>query len=190
MAMTGNKFINLVTKNSLFVFIYIVSFTAVGLTAIMTDGNPFWVKLSWAMLSILGVFVSLGAYFSHQEASQSNKWPTVSAKILMTKVMSGIATGNQHTYSPLVEYEFSYLGKKFKGNTIDYSAVSGSKAWAEKVVTELQQRGGTLTVSVNPDNPEMNVLNPGIRLVHYLRYLIGPAMIVIGILGIQEIIII
>ena len=186
--MNENKFVTLVTKNSLFVLVYILTFTAVGLTAVMTDGNPFWLKATWLMLSLLGVFVSIGAYVSYQEASQSKHWPTTSAKLLSTRVSSGLATANQHTYSPIVEYEFSFMGKKYKGNTIDYSAMSGSRAWAEKVIKQLQQRGIALLVSVNPQNPQMNVLNPGIRLVHYLRYLIGPAMIVIGILGVMEII--
>ncbi len=186
--MSENKLVTLVTKNPLFVLVYIVLFTAVGFTAVMTDGAPFWVNTSWMMLSLLGVFVSIGAYVSHQEASQSNKWPTVSATLLSTRVASGMATGNKQTYSPVAEYEFSYLGKKYKGDTIDYSAVSGSKAWANKVISQLQQQGVALVVSVNPDNPQMSVLHPGVRLVHYLRYIIGPAMIVTGILGVLGVI--
>ena len=186
--MNENKLITLVTKNALFAMGYIVIFIGVAFTAMITGGNPFWVKASWSMLSLLGIFVSIGAYVSHQEASQSKRWPTVSAKLLSTRVSSGLATGNQHTYSPVAEYEFSYMGKKYRGNTIDYSAASGSQAWAQKVIDQLQQRGIALVVSVNPENPEMNVLNPGVRLVHYMRYLIGPAMIVIGLLGVQEII--
>jgi len=179
----NNKIVALVTRNALFALVYILAFIGVVLTAVMTDGNPFWVNVSWVMLSILGVFVCVGAYVSHQQATHSNKWPTVSATLTSTRVVGGIATGNRSTYSPLAEYEFTYLGKKYKGNTIDYSAVSGSQAWANKVIAKLQQRGIALLVSVNPQNPKMNVLNPGVRLVHYLRYIIGPAMIVIGALG-------
>lgn len=183
--MNINKLISMVTKNTAFVFGYILSFSIVVIITLLTWENMFWLILTWVMLSILGVFVTLGAYVSYIEASQSIRWPTVSAKLLSSRVSSGIGTGNKHTYRPIVEYEFSYLGKQYKGNTIDYSGRSGSKSWAKKVITDLQQKGIALRVSVNPDDPQMNVLKPGIRLVHYLRYIIGPAMIVTGIMGVM-----
>jgi len=188
-AMKKGTITALVTSSTVFAFFYILAFIAVVVTAVLTDGALFWVKLSWAMLSILGVFITVTAYVSFQEARQSTRWPAVSAKLLSARVKSQMGSDSGRSYSPVVEYEFSFKGKDHTGNTIDYSGQSGSQAWAEKVLNELKSKGIALTVHVNPDNPEMNVLNPGVRFVHMLRYIVGPAMFVIGLLAALDILI-
>jgi len=186
--MRKNKFINLVTSSTLFSFFYIMTFIVVISAALLTNGGEPWVKISWIMLSVLGVFTTLGAYVSYIEATQSNRWPAVSAKLLSAEVRSKVGSGSDQTYAPSVEYAFSFNGQDYKGNTVDYSAMSGSEAWAKKIIDVLKNKGAALTVRVNPEDPQMNVLNPGVRFVHLLRYIIGPAMIVFGLLAGLEIV--
>jgi hypothetical protein len=183
--MTKNKFIHLVTSNNIFAFFYILTFIFVIVMA-FTNGGAFWVKLAWLMLALLGVFISITAFVSHAEARRSIRWPTVPARLINAGVRKSI--GSDETYAPEVEYEFKFNGEKYRGNTIDYSASSRSETAAQKVIQKIKNKGVALTVHVNPQDPQRNVLNPGVQLVHYLRYLIGPAMFVFGMLALFDMI--
>ena len=187
--MKKNKVIALVTSSTPFAFFYILAFIVVIATAIFTSGEPLWVKLSWGMLAMLGVFISLTAYVSFIEARQSRRWPATTARLLSASVHESIGSGSGNLYRPVVEYAFSHNGRDYKGTTIDYSGQSGSEAWAKKVISKLESKGHGLKVHVNPDDPETNVLNPGIRLVHLLRFIIGPAMVVFGVLAAFDVIV-
>lgn len=186
--MKNNKFILLVTSSNRFSFVFIVVFMAVILTAMATGGDAFWSKLAWYMLSVLGVFTFLGGIVSHQQASESKRWPKVSATLLSARVYSKVS-GSSQTYAPSVEYSFKFNGREYKGCTIDYSDTSASESWAEKAVKEIEKKSTMLMVHVNPENPEKNVLNPGVQFVHAARYVIGLAMVAIGLLYALEILI-
>jgi len=182
------NFIRLVTSSQIFAFFFILAFLLVIIAAVLTENNSLFVKLGWSMLALLGVFITITAFVSHAEARQSKRWPKVSAKLLSTGIRSSLGSGDGSNYTPVASYEYSYLGNDYTGSTIDFSASSGSENWAKKVIQQLEDKGIALTANVNPQNPEMSVLNPGVRLVHYLRYLIGPAMVIIGVLAALDII--
>ena len=185
--MTNNKFIQLVTSSTIFAFFYILAFIIVVVMG-FSNGHVFWVKLGWLMLALLGVFITLTAFVSHAEARESTRWPTVPARLISARVRTSIGSSDDNTYTPEVEYEFTYNGKPYRGNTIDYSASSISESGANKVIQKIKDRGIALTVHVNPQDPQRNVLYPGVRLVHYLRYLIGPAMFIFGMLALLDMI--
>jgi len=184
--MKDNKYLSLVTSNNRFSFVFILIFFAVTLTAMATGDNSFWSTLAWSMFSLLGLFIFFGGIVSHQQAAESKRWPKVGAKLLSARVYTKVG-GSSQEYAPSVEYAFKFHGREYKGNTIDYSDVSGSEARAKKIVKQLESQGAMLMVHVNPDNPEKNVLNPGVRFVHAARYIIGLAMIAIGLLYALEI---
>ena len=187
MSMINKPLVKMLTSSTLFAFFYCLVCMVVVVTALLTQ-NVIWINTSWILLSLFGVFITLAAYVSSIEALQSKRWPMVTAKLERSHVSTKLGTSSDSLYHPVVEYTFTYNGNQYSGNTVDFSASSGSKKWAQKIITDIESMGHGLKVYVDPNAPERNVIYPGIRLVHVLRYLIGPGMIILGILAVAGLI--
>ena len=183
-----NSFIKLITSNNSFAFGYIAILFFVGYMAIFENAGTIWVSAGWILFSILGVIITITAYTSLIQAFESRSWPQHEARLLNANVRHGRASGNRLIYSPEVEYEFIFEGKPCKGYQIDFSAMSSTETWAQEVINKISANGNKIMVHVNPLDPEVSVIFPGIRFVHILRFIVGPAMTIAGILFCLEII--
>ncbi|PCK04098.1 MAG: hypothetical protein COA42_19520 [Alteromonadaceae bacterium] len=181
-----SKFISLFISNTKFTFTFILLFLVVIYMAIFSEYGGYWQEAAWSMLSLLGIMITITAFFTLKEGLDSKHWPRHEAKLLSAGV-STMSSDGRTSYKPEVTYEFVYEGEQYKGTTFNYSESYGAKGWAQKQIDEIKERS-PLTVSVNPSNLAFNVIDPGIRLVHVLRFLIGPGLIVVGLLSLFEMI--
>lgn len=178
----NNKFIKLITSDNRFAFIYIAILFFVGYMAVFKNAGYFWEATGWTMSSFLGVIITITAYTSSIQAIESRRWPQRTAKLISTKISHGRSSSDGFVYSPEVEYEYTFEGNKYNGNQIDFSAMSSSEAWAQKIIDKIRKNGETIVIYVNPEDPGISVINPGIRLVHLLRFIVGPAITIFSIL--------
>ena len=178
----NNKYIKFIISNNWFAFFYIVAFFFVGYMAIFKKAGDSWVLVGWSMLSILGIIITITAYTTLTQALESKSWPQSIAKITKATVTEGRTTDNGQVHTPEVEYEYSFEGKHYKGCQVDFSSMSSTEKWAQGVIDKITKNGINITVFVNPYDPSVSVIFPGARLVHLLRFIVGPAMIIVGIL--------
>lgn len=178
----NNKIIQFITSDARFAFVFSLCFIIVVAKAFLEGANSRWADSAWFMLSILGIIVSITAIVSFSEALESNKWPQLNANLISTSITSSSSRGGSVLYTPEVKYEYSYLNTVYEGNVIDYSAFSGSERRAQKIIKKIEKDGRFLQVHINPANPSTSVIYPGLRLVHLLRFIIGPAMCICGII--------
>lgn len=91
-------------------------------------------------------------YENYRQGTVSQKWPTVPG--IVVKVTDRSAS-DRSAIGHEIEYEYSVEGRNFTSNRIStqwFPPASG--AWAQK--------GESVQVSYNPDNPEFAVILPGI----------------------------
>ncbi len=176
-----NKFIRFITSDMRFAVLYIFSFMFVIYMAVFEQAGPHWEEAAWSMLSILGVIIFITAIYSFTEALESKKWPKYNATLIEAYVTSGTTSDNGRVYSPNVRYKYSFQNKSYEGSQIDFSAASASEQWAQRIIDKIKNESQLLKVHVNPLQPDISVIYPGLRFVHFLRFIIGPAMAVAGI---------
>jgi hypothetical protein len=179
----SSKLIRLVTRSSAFAGIYLFSFFGVIACIFYTKGEPFWVKTGWAMFALLGVFVTVTGAVSFMQAYRSRYWPRAGATLTKAWVDESRLHDNRVVYSPMVEYEYTVGAKHYQGDCIDFSARSGSRRWAQRVLDSIGACGRLIQVHYSPDDPAVSVIDPGVRFVHLLRFLIGPAIVLVGMLS-------
>lgn len=142
--------------------------------------------IAWLMLCILGLFVTISGIITFKEAQDSHLWPKALANV--KKIHLSRASSN-NLYAPVIECTFEVDGKTYNGTLYDFSSSCSSKSSAEQKLEEIQEIASTLMVYYKPSEPSINVIKPGVKLVHYLRLLIGPIMMIIAILSHLNIII-
>lgn|GEM_PF-1070974 len=178
----ANKLTRIVTASSTFAGIYIFCFIGVIATSIITNGDPLWVKTSWLMLALLGLFVTIGGIASFKMAAASAHWPKTTARVKKSWILqyNTKSSSNSFVYSPMVEYEYEVAGQCYTGDCIDFSGYSGSQRQAQQILDDIGVNRNYIQVYYSPNSPETSVIRPGLRFVHFLRFFVGLAMILIG----------
>jgi hypothetical protein len=178
----NNKFIKFISDMR-FAILYILTFMFVFFMAAFKQAGSPWTEAAWFMLSLLGIIVSITALASFIEALSSKRWPQYNATLIESSVRSRTTSSGAsgRAYTPVARYEFSFNEKTYEGSQIDFSATSASEKWAQGVIDTLREKGEFLRVHVNPLDPTVSVIYPGVRLVHYLRFIVGPVMAISGV---------
>lgn len=179
----ASKLLQLVTTSQSFAALYIVCFLCVIIGSMFSTGDSLWAKTAWSMLALLGLFVTLTGVMSIKIASGSREWPKTTARRIKSWIAEDRTNGSALIYSPMVEYEYEVAGKNYAGDCIDFSSQSGSQRWAQKVLDEIGASRDYIQVHYSPNDHAISVICPGLRFVHFLRLLIGIAMILVGIVA-------
>ena len=161
---------------------FLLVFMCVAPLAVFTSYE--WLDgIAWIMLIILGGFIFITGIVTRKEATDSNNWPKVEAKLLSTSLTytSSGSGGTSKRYAPVIKCKFNVDGAEYKGVEYDFSASYTSKDKAEDKVNLIKQMK-PLLIHYNPSAPEINVINPGIHTTHYIRIIIGLITVIIPIL--------
>ena len=179
-----NKIIVEITRGKVFPCIFLLCYSVV-LPLAFIQQNPLMIRIAWWMSLALGLIVILHGIVSWIDAYQSKNWPRVKAELKQCLVRY---SQSDEVYKPVVKYEFYLKSKKYTGRHIDFSDMYGSKASAEAKVNRVKDRADDLYVYYKPNDPTLNVIEPGIHTIHPIRLVFGIAVTVISILGIVGII--
>ena len=99
---------------------------------------------------------------TRKKSEASLNWPSTSGAITSASVRQNSSTDEdghvRHSYSPLVEYDFSVNGQAYTGKRINYGiTASPTRAAAQKEVDRFPV-GMQVTVFYNPEKPNEAVL--------------------------------
>jgi len=133
------------------------------------------------------VFTGIGLYAvilglrEMVRAAESSEWPEVVGQVEATGVLSELSKGTT-TYAPEVRYRYRVGDAEYVGNRIAFGGTfSSSFWWWAKSVVERYRREKTVKVRVCPTDPDLSVLEPGIRWLTWFFPLVGAIFTAIGI---------
>ena len=168
----GNIILQTAVGRTIYSYLFLLAFCIVVPLAIFAQVRALF-DVAWVISIILGIFIFTSGVVTTKEAYQSKLWPTVTVSDFECSL-------NIHSskYSPSVECLFEVNGEIYSGTQYDFSDSYSSKASARMKIEKVKNRR-YIEVYYNPLNPSMNVLNPGVRVVHFLRLIIGAAIPII-----------
>jgi len=173
----ADSFLDIATGRSTKVYWFFIPFMFVVPVAVFTD--YVWLDhIGWAMTLIMGFFIFITGIVTLQEARASKTWPQTIAKLKSASL--GYRSGSKGglLYYPVVKVEFKVDGQSYSGTEYDFSASAEQKYKAEQKLQEIKQ-AHPLWIYYNPNDPAMNVIHPGVSLVHFLRLILGLGIMVI-----------
>lgn len=93
----------------------------------------------------------------------STRWPAVAATIVTSEVI--LDTDGGTSYEARVAYRYGFGGQEHKGKRIRFGDVFSLNFPSVAHASERKYRAGTtVPVRVNPTNPRVSVLEPGINI--------------------------
>ncbi len=117
----------------------------------------------------------VAAVVSTSEAVESVRWPKANATLGICRVSrAGIES---HSYSPSVQYSFEVDGQAYQGNSYNFAATNYSRSTVEKMIGDLLSNRDSFMIRYDPTDPSKNVVIPGVKTVHYIRALVGIAIV-------------
>lgn len=146
---------------------------------------PWLILYAWAGALVMGLFILVTGIVTLTEARASHNWPKTRAENLKLGVQRRHGSRGGALYTPNIQCQFNVGNESFRGTRLDFGDRWSSEAWARQKVTELEQRKDCLQLYYNPKDPNLNVIYPGVRFVHYLRIWLGMIVLVIASLGIS-----
>jgi len=170
--------------------IYTVLFSLVTVASILSAlylESTFSINLALIFVSIFGVFIMVSALASSTEAVESLSWPKTKAILGICKV-STHSVGNigSESYYPTIQYSFVVNDKTYHGRNYILGDRTYSRLAVEKIIDNVNLNKDDFEVSYNPSDPSLNVIKPGVNEVHYVRGLVGLAVIVFCICELFE----
>lgn len=135
--------------------------------AVVTEKAARWIIRGATVM--LSIFVLLGGFFTVQgvidwrRAAESASWPTVSGTVTKSVVTSHSSTHKGSTttsYHAHIEFDYQVDGTTRHGNRRTYKVMGSSEAAAREAVAAYPV-GRAVTVSVDPEDPDRAVLEPG-----------------------------
>lgn len=161
---------------------------------LLANKNPaLLVRLFSLPFILAGIAMLFYVERMRRQQHKSRSWMPVQGRILNSKVevevlrsrpgsRSSMTMGGITTYTPHVEYTYSYQGTPYQAKRIITVNINWPKKEAEAAVSRYPT-GASVTVWVNPDYPQQAVLEPGMR--HYTKkykaaFFIGFLLVVAG----------
>ena len=136
--------------------------------------------IAWIMLITLGIFIIITGFVTLQEAKESSNWPKVKANNFKYALKSHSNDGARR-YIPAIQCTFYVEGAKYSGTEYDFSSTYTSKEEANEKLNSVRAMDPVF-IYYKPSDPAVNVINPGVHSVPYVRIILGFLMVVIPIL--------
>jgi hypothetical protein len=115
-----------------------------------------------------------------RRASRSADWPLAPGTIRESRV---VRQGNAR--SPRVRFDYVAAARPQVGNRlwVGPRSIAVTGHWADRVA-ERYPVGTEVRVAVDPAHPDYAVIEPGLKLVHWLPFLVGVAMLAGGVIAV------
>lgn len=165
---------------------------ALGWFALTLWNTTAGLSLLLLVCTVCGAAALVTSLRSLRLARQMDRWPSASGKMLRSEVRTETRyiDGNYGSeavlaFSPDVEYEYQYQGDTYRSRQLILVNVDWSRDELEQTLSRYPA-GSQVTVWVNPNQPDMAVLERG-EQKHRQRYLLGPiiatAFLLLGLGG-------
>ena len=112
------------------------------------------------LFSIAAACFALGFWIRRKEGV-ARAWTQSSGVIVTSKTVRQYAGHGRNEVLPIIEYEFDYQGQSFKTSHWRLGNYSVGNRTSALVVTSRYPVGSSVTVFVNPRQPEKSVLETG-----------------------------
>ena len=136
------------------------------------------IQLKVLMLAIC-LFVVVPSLLRFRRGFLSQSWRQVSALVMTSSI-----DRSNNIYVPKIIYRYTINSHQYTDDNYSFAASYGSSKSACLAISEKYPEGSTIKVYVNPENPTMSVIVPG---VHWSQYL-WLACVVIVFAGIAYIV--
>ncbi len=175
----SNLIINIATGRNKISIYFLVIFMFLAPVAVFTN-YKLLDAIAWIMLIILGIFIVITGFVTLQEAKESIDWPKAEANNLECSLKS--TTNNGVTsYAPHIQCKFNVDGKEYSGTEFDFSSTYTTENEANNKLDAVKAMN-PLIIYYKPSTPSINVINPGVYSVPYVRVVLGFLMVVMPIL--------
>lgn len=127
-----------------------------------SSGMGSWIARLFPWIFVLVGIALLG--FGLRDAFrgwQSARWPVTSGKIVSSSVEEH-SDSDGHSYAAKILYQFRVEPQGYTGDKVVFGAVSGGHAGAYALAGRYPE-GKQVEVHYHPENPELCVLEPGLR---------------------------
>jgi hypothetical protein len=114
------------------------------------------------LCGLLTAYLSLHGFY---RAKQSVAWPVATGRIQESSVKytPGDHDNSGGNYKATVLYTFTISGRTYNGSTVDFCDWSRDSCHAQSVV-DRYPKGKVVSVRYLPNDPNVSVLEPGLRL--------------------------
>jgi hypothetical protein len=109
-------------------------------------------------LTLFSIYLVRRAIYSFRESVSSTKWPFVLGKIIKSKAVKLLPTGNNRTL--FVEYEYSVNGKNYSGKRDSFYTLTGQEALEQEIQHNKSRK---VKVYYDPKDPKKSALVTGPR---------------------------
>lgn len=178
-----SKIIKEIVRGKMFFCSFILIYVPIIWWAVLS-GNPMAIKAVWIMTLFLGIVIFIVGIVTSMEAWQSPSWSRTKAKLTECFVKK-ISDSEGSSYAPGVVYQFRVGDRHYYGSSYDFSDFFSSRIAANQKIESLQEsvdQEGYIDIYYKPDEPDLNVIYPGVHPIHGIRLIFGLALIGIPLL--------
>jgi hypothetical protein len=143
-------------------------------------GSPWFAILLGLFFTGLGGGIAWYGQKLIDRASQSTDWPKATGVVLSSKVQSKREKGKLKYWAE-VKYEFTVNGEKRIGSTISFGSYRSSSPRDFEPVVSRYPVGKEVPVYHDPNDPGINVLEPGLTGGARVPQIIGLIFLGIGL---------
>jgi hypothetical protein len=144
-------------------------------------GGKWFLRIFLSIFLIVGIGMIVFGVSNIRTAKDSETWPSKEGVILKSKI-SVNTSDDGTTYGADVSYEFRVGDMKYKGDKVTISEVSTSNRSRAKKIVKRYRKGSEVPVFYDPNDPERNVLEPGLSGGSWLLPGIGLAFLIIPLI--------
>jgi len=126
----------------------------------------------------IGLFFTVGSIEDYIKGKASADWPTTEGTIVKAIV---VRTHHRNTtnYTPSIVYDYDVNGKTYRSTKIRWANDPTSRKKSQALVDKYPV-DTTVTVSYEPESPEVAVLEPGVQPGIHYPLGVGIVMILVG----------
>lgn len=119
-----------------------------------------------SMVYYLTIGIGIGIIFCAKtifNALSAKNWPQTTAKIIQSDLGPGWpGEGAQIVYKPKIVYQYTIGSQTYENDTMEFSKNALDTKKANEYV-EFYHVGKELQIFVNPSNPKLSVVHPGVK---------------------------
>lgn len=139
-------------------------------------------KIAYLLLFLIFIFGAIfflyRSFLNIYAINKSKEWKETIATILFIDMRTHYGRGK--TYETIVEYEYVFYGKKYKGNKIAFGYNSDKKKY-NSLVYEVLKNAKKIKIFVNPYNPNESVIVRGYSNSLFTTIIFGVLFIIFSI---------
>lgn len=144
-----------------------------------------WLLIVWLFpvpFIVMGVFLLIFGVKSVNRASKSVDWPRAIGVVREASVKyDGLGEG-RGTYEAILRYEYDVDGTTHSGDSVDFGDYGSSNSSHAQGIVDRYPEGKEVVVYYMPENPDVCVLEPGLKLHVWFAPAGGLVFLVAGLL--------